>query len=127
MKMTLKKRFVWLFTYLAPVVIALIGLTADITGAAAAPSSNPDGQYTTTVTETWITEPINNVRLYARILQPDPAIYPGEQFPAVVVVPGGLGNGAPMINQPEYQALAAHGFIVVGFNAPGSDLYLYFR
>jgi hypothetical protein len=71
------------------------------------------------VVELWITEPISGIQLYARILQPDPALYPGEQFPAVVLVPGGTGDGAPAINSSQFSRLAAQGFIVAGFNAPG--------
>lgn len=75
--------------------------------------------YATTISETWVTEPIDGVQIYTRILQPDPALYPDQQFPAVVLVPGGLGAGAPLVNAPVYQALAEQGFVVVGFNAPG--------
>jgi len=119
------KQLPWLLIALALAVIALLGLTITLTPTAAAPPSPnpqpsiPNLQYTPVISETWVTEPISGVQLYTRILQPDPALYPGQQFPAVVLVPGGLGDGAPAVNQPQYQLLAAQGFIVVGFNAPG--------
>jgi hypothetical protein len=105
---------------------ALLVLLALLEPAAAAPAGpggpgipTPAGDYVTLVEEAWVTEPVSNVRLYTRVLQPDPALYPGRRFPAVVVVPGGNGDGAPMATQPVYQELASRGMIVVAFNAPG--------
>jgi len=141
--MTLVKRLSWLLITLALAAIALLGLARALTPAAAAPIPNPTtlrfGDYSTQspisniqppalwasnpqhtiISETWVAEPISGVLLYTRVLQPDPALYPGQQFPAVVFVPGGLGDGAPTVDRPEYQGLAAKGFIVVAFNPPG--------
>jgi hypothetical protein len=107
-------------------VVALLGLTGALSGAAG-PIDQISGQladgssapYETTISETWVTEPISGVQLYTRVLQPDPALYPGTSFPTVVLVPGGLGDGAPQVDRPIYQTLAEQGFVVVAFNAPG--------
>ena len=106
----------------AGVLLALLGSLSGVT--TAAPIPNPQSplsnfSYTTIVSETWITEPISGIQLYTRVLQPDPALYPGELFPAVVLVPGGLGDGAPLIDRLEYQHLAEQGFVIVAFNPPG--------
>ena len=106
-------------------IITLLGLAHTLSPAAAAPSPNPqfpisNSPYiTTTISETWVTDPISGVQLYTRVLQPDPMLYPGELFPAVVLVPGGLGDGARLIERTEYQSLAEQGFVVVAFNPPG--------
>jgi hypothetical protein len=74
--------------------------------------------YTTETVETWVTAP-NGSQLYTRRIQPVPALYPGQRFPALIVIPGGLGNGAPMAESPLYRNLAAEGFVVVAFNVEG--------
>ncbi|MEA3397022.1 MAG: hypothetical protein U9R05_06130, partial [Chloroflexota bacterium] len=83
------------------VLLALLGSLSGVTTAAPIPNPQPSFStlqspfsiltYTTIVSETWVTDPISGVQLYTRVLQPDPALYPGELFPAVVLVPGGLG------------------------------------
>jgi len=79
----------------------------------------PPGGYETVVKETWVAEPLEGVQIYARVLEPDPSRYPGEEFPAVILVPGGTGAGAPAVDRPELQRLASEGFVVVAFNPPG--------
>jgi hypothetical protein len=71
------------------------------------------GQYTIEVIETWVMSP-NNESLYVRIIQPDTNIYPGEFFPAVIYVQGGINPGAMNVS-----GLAREGFIEVHWNAPG--------
>ena len=74
--------------------------------------------YQTEWKEVWVrnigTESNNGNRLFTRIHQPVDSIYPGQKFPAVVFVPGGLGAGAMT---PD--SLAEQGFVVVNFNAEG--------
>ncbi|MCU0611575.1 MAG: hypothetical protein MUE60_07280, partial [Candidatus Eisenbacteria bacterium] len=60
-----------------------------------------------------VTAPNGN-SLWTKIIQPDPAMYPGQAFPAVVFVPGGLGAGEGGNLQ-----VAASGFVEVHFNAEG--------
>ncbi len=79
----------------------------------------PSSGYGTVTLETWVTEPNSGVQIYTRVLGPDPAGSPGERFPAVILVPGGTGAGAPAIDRPEYRRLASWGFVVVTFNPPG--------
>jgi hypothetical protein len=78
----------------------------------------PDSTYTTETIETWLPAPNGNL-LYARIVQPVPALYPGQRFPALIAIPGGIGPGAPLADNPGYRGLAAEGFVVVVFNAEG--------
>jgi hypothetical protein len=74
--------------------------------------------YTIDAVETWVTAPNGN-DLYTRVVQPVPALYPGQRFPALIAVPGGTGAGAPLADNPGYRNLAAGGFVVVAFNAEG--------
>ncbi len=70
-------------------------------------------QYVTEVREYWVAAP-NGSRLYTRVIQPRTDIYPGQKFPAVIFVPGGLGAGAPA-----NKSLAQRGFVEVNWNAEG--------
>lgn len=74
--------------------------------------------YQTEWKEVWVrnigTQSNNGNRLYTRIHQPVDPFYPGQKFPAVIFVPGGLGAGAMT---PD--SLAGQGFVVVNFNAEG--------
>lgn len=74
--------------------------------------------YQTEYVEVWVqnlgTESDNGNKIFTRIHQPVPSIYPNERFPAVVAVPGGLGPGAM-----DHDYLAESGFVVVHFNAEG--------
>ncbi|MFV2073176.1 MAG: hypothetical protein ACC742_11070, partial [Thermoanaerobaculales bacterium] len=93
-------------------LLALIISTPAIAG-------EPTGGYVTTTTAAWVTEPVQNVQIYARVLGPDPSSHPGESFPAVVMAPGGTGAGAPVVDQLNLRELASQGFVVVAFNPPG--------
>jgi len=77
-----------------------------------------DAAYTIQTIETWVSAP-NGSQLYTRIVQPTPSLYPGQRFPAVIPIPGGTGDGAPLANSPAYRDLAAGGFVVIAFNAEG--------
>lgn len=79
----------------------------------------PPGGYETVAIQTWVTEPNRGVQIYTRAVGPDPSKYPGESFPAVVLVPGGTGAGAGAMDRPDLQRLASEGFVVVAFNPPG--------
>ncbi|OGI41970.1 MAG: hypothetical protein A2150_07615 [Candidatus Muproteobacteria bacterium RBG_16_64_11] len=68
--------------------------------------------------EKWIAAP-NGAQLYTRVVQPSPALYPGQRFPALIAIPGGTGAGAPLADNPLYRNLAASGFVVTVFNAEG--------
>jgi hypothetical protein len=82
---------------------------------ASAPAAAP---YTIHAVETWVTAPNGN-QLYTRIVQPVPALYPGQRFPALVTVSGGTGAGAPLADNPGYRNLAASGFVLIAFNVEG--------
>lgn len=53
------------------------------------------------------------------IRRPDPDLYPGMRFAAVVKVPGGINPGRSEALAPEAIALAEAGMVVVTFNAEG--------
>lgn len=78
----------------------------------------PPTGYTIESIETRVTAPNGN-QVYTRIVQPVPALYPGQRFPALIAIPGGTGAGAPLADNPGYRNLAASGFIVVVFNPEG--------
>jgi hypothetical protein len=52
-------------------------------------------------------------------VQPKAALYPGQRFPALVTVPGGTGDGAPLADGPEGKGLASDGYVYVAFNLLG--------
>jgi hypothetical protein len=101
-------------------------LLVAATAAAAALLAPPGGvaataaaaSYTIEAVETRVTAPNGN-DLYTRVVQPVPALYPGQRFPALIAVPGGTGAGAPLADNPGYRNLAADGFVVIAFNAEG--------
>ena len=97
----------------AAVAIALVAQAGDETAATGAPTT-----YTIETIETWVTAPNGN-QLYTRVVQPVPALYPGQRFPALIAIPGGTGAGAPLANNAGYRDLAASGFVVIVFNAEG--------
>lgn len=97
----------------AAVAAALVVQAGDEAAATAAPTT-----YTIEAIETWVTAPNGN-QLYTRIVQPVPALYPGQRFPTLIAIPGGTGAGAPLANNPGYRNLAASGFVVIVFNAEG--------
>jgi hypothetical protein len=70
--------------------------------------------YETEVIEGYLVTAPNGNRLWVKIIQPREDLYPGESFPAVVDVPGGLGAGAD-----GNLLLAASGFVEFHFNAEG--------
>ena len=82
-------------------------------------ASQPGTNFMTQSLATWIPAPNGNL-LYTRVLRPVPSLYPGMNFPAVVVVPGGTnGPGAPAADRSEYRMLASNGFVVACFNPEG--------
>ena len=97
----------------ATAAIALVVRVDNEAGATATAST-----YTIEAVETWVTAPNGN-DLYARIVRPVPALYPGQRFPALIAIPGGTGAGAPLADNPGYRNLAAGGFVVITFNAEG--------
>jgi hypothetical protein len=67
------------------------------------------------VKEQWIVAPNGN-RIYTRSDFPSTG---GPQFPAVIVIQGGLGSGTPFIDTPVSAALLEHGYAVITFNPEG--------
>jgi hypothetical protein len=55
--------------------------------------------------------------IHGLIRRPDPGLYPGMRFAAVVKVPGGINPGRSEALTPESIALAEAGMVVVTFNA----------
>ena len=93
--------------------VALVVRAGGQAAAAAAPTT-----YTIETIETWVAAP-NGSQLYTRIVQPVPAVYPGQRFPALIAIAGGTGAGAPLADNPGYRNLAVSGFVVIAFNAEG--------
>lgn len=58
-------------------------------------------------------------RIYGQIRRPDPALYPGVAFPAVILVPGGINPGRMEVHGADARALTEQGMVVVSFNAEG--------
>ncbi|MBU1050882.1 hypothetical protein KKG90_12775 [Candidatus Bipolaricaulota bacterium] len=58
-------------------------------------------------------------RIYAQMRRPDPALYPGVAFPAVILIPGGINPGRMEVHGADAKALAKEGMVVVSFNAEG--------
>jgi hypothetical protein len=79
---------------------------------------SPTTNFTVQTVETWVTAPNSN-RLYTRLVQPVPALYPGWRFPALIAIPGGTGAGAPLADNLGYRGLASNGFVVACFNPEG--------
>ncbi len=97
--------------------VLLLIVTALLAGALDAEAASPF-TYTIEAVETFVTAPSGS-QLYTRIVQPVPALYAGQRFPALVAIPGGTGAGAPLADNPGYRALAASGFVVATFNPEG--------
>ena len=106
-----RRRSLGAVAVLAPLAVALALTVFSADGAA-------DAAYTIQSIETWVSAPNGN-QLYTRIVQPSPSLYPGQRFPAVIPIPGGTGDGAPLAGNPAYRDLAAGGFVVIAFNAEG--------
>jgi hypothetical protein len=70
--------------------------------------------YTTEIVEGYLVAAPNGNQLWVRTIQPKVSLYPGQTFPAVVNVPGGLGAG-----ENGSLGLAAYGFVEFHFNAEG--------
>jgi len=58
-------------------------------------------------------------RIYGQIRRPDPELYPGLAFPAVILIPGGINAGRMEVHGADARALAEEGMVVVCFNAEG--------
>jgi hypothetical protein len=70
--------------------------------------------YLTEVIEGYLVTAPNGNQLWTKIIQPRSGLYPGQSFPAIISVPGGLGAG-------ENRSLGAAelGFVEFHFNAEG--------
>lgn len=100
----------------AALLVLLLSLAAG-----AGEADSPDcgsAAYAVETLETWVQGP-GGIGLYTRILQPAHAVYPDQEFPALITIPGGTGNGAPLADSPVYEDISAAGFVVVAFNLPG--------
>ncbi|MBS1249173.1 MAG: hypothetical protein MAG431_00746 [Chloroflexi bacterium] len=83
------------------------------------PDERPQKDARQTVIEAFtVTAPSGNA-LYGQIRRPDPALYPCQQYAAVILVPGGINPGRMMAHGGEAQMLAEAGMVVVTFNAEG--------
>ncbi len=100
------------------IVAATAAAAALLAPAVGLTAAAPAATYTIEAVETWVTAPNGN-DLYTRVVQPVPALYPGQRFPALIAVPGGTGAGAPLADSPGHRNLAAGGFVVIAFNAEG--------
>ena len=89
------------------------GVMFCVTSAIAA---NPDGYVTEVVAGYLVTAP-NGKKLWTKIIRPRLDLYPGQTFPSVVDVPGGLGAG-----ENGDLRLAAEGFVEFHVNAEGRGL-----
>ena len=57
--------------------------------------------------------------IYGLIRRPDVSVSSGQTFPAVILVPGGVGAGRQDVYRREAHALSEAGMVVVCFNAEG--------
>jgi hypothetical protein len=57
--------------------------------------------------------------IYGQLRRPDPSLYPGLVFPAVVLVSGGINPGRMEVHSQEAKLVASAGLVVVCFNAEG--------
>jgi len=81
--------------------------------------TTPSGPPFATVVEAFgVAGPTGN-EIYGQIRRPDPGLYPGQAFPAVILVQGGINAGRMEVHTQEARALAREGMVVVGFNAEG--------
>jgi hypothetical protein len=70
--------------------------------------------FQTEIVEGYLVTAPNGNQLWTKIIQPRAALYPGQRFPAVVSVPGGLGAG-----EGGNANVASSGFVEFHFNAEG--------
>ena len=70
--------------------------------------------YETEVVEGYLVIAPNGNRLWTKIIQPKPSLYPGQKFPTIVNVSGGLNSG-----ENGNLRMAGLGFVEVHFNAEG--------
>jgi len=96
-----------------------LAVVLTLAAAVSAPAADLGGRYALAHLETRVVEPARGTALFVRVLGPDPVIHPGESFPAVILVPGGTGAGAPALDRPGMARLASEGFVIVAFNPPG--------
>ena len=82
------------------------------------PHMSDTAPYSTLVEPFNLQAPSGN-RIYGLISRPDPAMYPGSCFAAVVMVPGGINPGRMEIYGYEAKLLSEVGMVVVAFNAEG--------
>jgi hypothetical protein len=73
--------------------------------------------YQTEIIEGYLVIAPDGNQLWTKIIQPRSALYPGQVFPAVVNVPGGLGAG-----ENGTLNIAASGFVEFHFNAEGRGI-----
>jgi hypothetical protein len=83
------------------------------------PAESPESEdrppvYETETLQGYFVRAPNGNLLWTKIIQPRPDLYPGETFPAVVSVPGGLGAG-----EAGNHYVADNGIIEFHFNAEG--------
>jgi hypothetical protein len=78
----------------------------------------PSDPYDIVVEDFSLVVPSGN-RVYGMIAHPDPDLYPGLCFPAVVLVPGGINPGRLYAMGANVRLLAEAGMVVVTFNAEG--------
>ena len=88
-----------------------MGITANILQGQ---SLTPQSSYETEIVEGYLVTAPNGNELWVKIIQPRSDLYPGQSFPAVVDVSGGLGFGENSSLQ-----LARDGFVEFHFNPEG--------
>lgn len=99
-------------TISALILCGIIVLALPEADAAAA-----DGPYLTEEVSGYLVTAPNGSQLWVKIIQPRADLYPGESFPAVVQVSGGLGAG-----ESGNLHLADDGFVELHFNPEGRGM-----
>ncbi len=95
-------------------LLCLLGGLASCTSLAV----TPEPPFQTAIEPFEVLGPTGN-RIYGQIRRPDPDLYPGIAFPAVILVPGGINPGRMEVHGMDARALSEAGMVVVCFNAEG--------
>lgn len=82
-----------------------------------APSSEP-ASFSVSSTQLKLRNPTSGARLWAKVLHPADASRE-KRYPAIVLIPGGLGCGSDMERTPEPSYYASRGFVVGLFDPDG--------
>jgi len=102
----------------AVTVVVLLCLSVGVLASCLSLAVPPGPPYETVIEPFEVLGPMGNT-IHGQIRRPDPALYPGSVFPAVILVPGGINPGRMEVHGADARALSEQGMVVVCFNAEG--------